>query len=806
MDEERPLESWKEISGYLRCSLRTCQRWEQELGLPIHRLDGTPKARVFAYRNELDRWLREKLNHREQVAEHRALTRSRLRRWLAVSAACCLILAAGALGIRRYLTLPPLELPESKPLLAVLPFENASGEEALDPWATALPDLIITDLTQSRIINIVRITELARALVGLGLGETDRFSEEDLRRVFERTGANRVALGSIMKAGADLLLTVSVKDPRTGEEAGAIRVDLDGERGVFAAADELARGIKRTLAQDRKHLARDVDKAVRRVSTASPQAFLLYSQGLRQAGLGMYQEGVSLLLQAVDIDPKFALSYKYLWRSSINMRREDAQEMYIRKAVELSGRLSERERGDLTVLFYRHHEKEPVKEREALERLWRFHPDDRFGGIQLMGHFREQEEWRKALAVAEIGHATNPQEFIFVSGLVHCYENTGRDSEAMELLNGFLEANPDHPYWYDALLLRADAHRIHGRYDEALADIATLMARYPNRGDYLAGLKAAILIYRGDYDAADQMIRERLEQGDIPAQLSAIFLLQHLRLVQGRVDEAKRQVRTGLDISSRAEVDSRSLLIFRTNLHYDMAYLHRVSGELREALEEIEMALGDQPRHFGEPPSLEILHLKALILLDMNRMEEFESQLREIKGRIEEQKRPKMMRVYHHLAGCRELRRGDPKKAIDLLGRAADLLSIPGIQHGRFEGADPQYVFSLAEAYERLTPVHPSTLDMYERTVLPSMDRLHSGDLHARSLLRLAKIHDAWSRLSGTKAEDVGSNKARAIEYYRKFLELWKEADPMFAAEVDDARQRLKALSLFVTMGRGAAP
>lgn len=58
MASERPvLDSWKEISAYLKRSERTCRTWEVSLGLPVHRLEGSPKARVFAYPEELDRWL-----------------------------------------------------------------------------------------------------------------------------------------------------------------------------------------------------------------------------------------------------------------------------------------------------------------------------------------------------------------------------------------------------------------------------------------------------------------------------------------------------------------------------------------------------------------------------------------------------------------------------------------------------------------------------------------------------------------------------------------------------------------------------
>jgi Tol biopolymer transport system component len=52
----RYLDSWKEIAAYLNRNVRTCWLWERELGLPVHRLDGSPKARVFAYTAELDAW------------------------------------------------------------------------------------------------------------------------------------------------------------------------------------------------------------------------------------------------------------------------------------------------------------------------------------------------------------------------------------------------------------------------------------------------------------------------------------------------------------------------------------------------------------------------------------------------------------------------------------------------------------------------------------------------------------------------------------------------------------------------------
>ena len=56
------LSSWKEIAAYLKCGIRTCMRYEEKYGLPVYRLAEKPKTHVFAYKNELDEWLRDKSN------------------------------------------------------------------------------------------------------------------------------------------------------------------------------------------------------------------------------------------------------------------------------------------------------------------------------------------------------------------------------------------------------------------------------------------------------------------------------------------------------------------------------------------------------------------------------------------------------------------------------------------------------------------------------------------------------------------------------------------------------------------------
>jgi len=52
--------SWKEIADYLGFDVRTCQRWEKDSMLPVHRFIDSSKSRVFSYKQDLDAWFERK--------------------------------------------------------------------------------------------------------------------------------------------------------------------------------------------------------------------------------------------------------------------------------------------------------------------------------------------------------------------------------------------------------------------------------------------------------------------------------------------------------------------------------------------------------------------------------------------------------------------------------------------------------------------------------------------------------------------------------------------------------------------------
>ncbi len=101
------LDSWKEIAAYLRHSVRTVRRWENE-GLPVHRHAHKKKSAIYAYKPEVDLWWR----------DGRALERPQVT------------------GRQRW-------LPGGRIMLAVLPFENLSGDANQEYFSDGLTEEMI---------------------------------------------------------------------------------------------------------------------------------------------------------------------------------------------------------------------------------------------------------------------------------------------------------------------------------------------------------------------------------------------------------------------------------------------------------------------------------------------------------------------------------------------------------------------------------------------------------------------------------------------------------------------------------------
>ncbi len=64
-EQSTVLSSWKDIARYMGKGVRTVQRWERELGLPVKRPNGVvQKSAVVLHRSDLDAWLETRFSAR----------------------------------------------------------------------------------------------------------------------------------------------------------------------------------------------------------------------------------------------------------------------------------------------------------------------------------------------------------------------------------------------------------------------------------------------------------------------------------------------------------------------------------------------------------------------------------------------------------------------------------------------------------------------------------------------------------------------------------------------------------------------
>lgn len=128
-------DSWKEIAAYLKRDERTVQRWEHERGLPVHRTPGEKRGTIFAYRGELDRWMRgDRLAAEASTSAPRASYRLQ---WTAGAAAVLMLLLLAAWLVRQRHR--PAVATEAELVGKLLIGRNHRGGEV---WAVPLPETV----------------------------------------------------------------------------------------------------------------------------------------------------------------------------------------------------------------------------------------------------------------------------------------------------------------------------------------------------------------------------------------------------------------------------------------------------------------------------------------------------------------------------------------------------------------------------------------------------------------------------------------------------------------------------------------
>lgn len=192
-----------------------------------------------------------------------------------------------------------------RPAVAVLPFQNMSGDPEQEFFADGLTEDIITALSLWRSFPVI-----ARNSTFGYKGQSP-----DIRRVGEELGARYVVEGSVRKAGSQIRVTAQLINAETGHHVWAERYDrkLDD---IFALQDEITQRIAATIEPALEQMEQ------KRVATRPTQDLAAWEYCLRgSAHLHAFTKEANesarqMFLRAIEIDSQMArahtgLAYTY---------------------------------------------------------------------------------------------------------------------------------------------------------------------------------------------------------------------------------------------------------------------------------------------------------------------------------------------------------------------------------------------------------------------------------------------------------------------------------------------------------------
>jgi len=315
MEGNNILQSWKEISSYLKRSVKTCRHWARELGLPIHHLEDSPKARVFAYKVEIDRWMTEVLNSNE----------SKFNRHKIVTDGGAIIPTERAAPERRIMTsreitarfnLKKLFMPAGIVLFAVCaafvfifesrsprhnpkrvivpPFKNQTGDNSLDPIGRIAADWITQGLPGTGLVEVI---SLPPSLAAPGTPQ----AADQVRSVAKDEGAGTLITGSYFLKGQSLSIHSQISNLKNGNLIKA----LDPVEGSITeptiAIDSLRQKIMGVLAS----IVEPVMPASLDMFGQPPtyEAYKEIMEGQRSFYLSDFQKAIQHYSRAAEIDP-----------------------------------------------------------------------------------------------------------------------------------------------------------------------------------------------------------------------------------------------------------------------------------------------------------------------------------------------------------------------------------------------------------------------------------------------------------------------------------------------------------------------
>lgn len=642
-------------------------------------------------------------------------------------------------------------VPDDKSSIAVMYFRNNTGDSELEHWRSALTDLLITDLSQSRYVRVLSAERVYNILQELNQLEATTYSADVIREVAQRAGVHYVLVGGYTRAEDSFRVTCSILEASTGELLGSESISGEGEASFYAMVDELTRRIKSRLNITGERLALDQDREVGDITTSSPEALKLYSEGRKLHLAGDYYGSLSEMQKALEIDPEFAMAHRSVAMSYNNLGYKPAKKTALTKAFELRDRVSEKERYLIEADYYRSSEKTHGKAIEAFEKLLKDYPNESTAIANLAGLYSEIEEFEKALVYNQKNFDAGNINMITIYNLADTQLSLGRPDKSIDIISSHLKDHPDQVLLSSVLIL---AYMTQGKYDRALIELDKIPQDDNKNKEWIFSMRGDILLLKGDLGRAEQEYLKLPEENRTRRQS-----LSYLNLTKGKFREALAQLEKKPVMSA------------------ELGYIYPKAGRFAEGMQIYESEIAAALRDESLLDHIIALHKKGLALLAQDDIKKAEETAFEIRDLVRRTLNKKSMRFFHHLIGLIQLQRNEPEKAVKSLQTAVSLL--PHVKDMRRQD-HPLFYESLASAYERIGNFERAK-KAWNTIIGLKTERLRDGDIYALSFYRLGKI----------LLEE--GHQLEASENLQKFLDLWKGADPG-RPELEDARTCLSRL------------
>jgi TolB-like protein/Tfp pilus assembly protein PilF len=293
------LDSWKAIAARLNRDISTVQRWEKREGLPVHRHLHDKRGSVYAYTSEVDAWWDGRRHSLDVRAPERGMEGTtppgRFRATRAIVAiGIVVVLLVGAI----FWGIDSLREPKAVESLAVLPFENLSGDSSQDYLADGITDALTTNLARIRTLHVISRTS-ARQYKSAAKRLPDIARELEVDAILE---------GAVSRNGDRVRVSAQLIDARSDRHIWADSYDRE-LREIPTLGSDVARAV---AAQVGIRLTPQEDGRLTQAGRVNAEAYDLYLRGRylwNQRTEVQLLKAIEYFQRAIEKDQSFAPAY-----------------------------------------------------------------------------------------------------------------------------------------------------------------------------------------------------------------------------------------------------------------------------------------------------------------------------------------------------------------------------------------------------------------------------------------------------------------------------------------------------------------